>query len=117
MARQGWTWTGMTEVWRTIPESPYFAVSNLGRVQYLVSGEIMEVHVDTEGDDVYLGVNLIDEGGNEFCAPIECLVVDAFIQPAAYLEIVKHRDGDPWNNEVWNLEVDEDARDACLNCE
>lgn len=96
------------EIWRTIAEAPYFVVSNHGRVKYLVSDEIMVEHVDGDyDDDLYLGVNLFDYQGTEFCAPIEALVVEAFLGPLDGLEKIDHIDGDPWNNFVWNLRVND----------
>jgi hypothetical protein len=94
------------EVWRRIREAPLFAVSTHGRVQNLLTEEIMEEHVDEDGDDEYLGVNLIDRQGNEFCAPIDVLVVEAFVGPVDGLEQIIHYDDDPSNNNIWNLEVD-----------
>lgn len=105
------------EVWRPIREAPYFAVSNHGRVQSLLSGEIMEEYVEYEGDDIYLGVNLLDEQGNEFSAPIDGLVVEAFLEPVDGMSCVIHIDGDPWNNFVWNLCPDEDLTYAYFNCD
>lgn len=95
------------EVWRRIHEAPMFAISTHGRVQNLLSGEIMVEHTDYDGSESeYLGVNLIDRNGNEFCAPIEALVVEAFLGPIDGLERIIHKNGDPWDNHDWNLEVD-----------
>jgi hypothetical protein len=94
------------EVWRRIREAPMFTISNHGRVQNLLSGEIMVEQIDEDGLTEYLIVYLIDRDGNEFCAPIEALVVEAFLGPIDGLERIIHKNGDPWDNHDWNLEVD-----------
>lgn len=91
------------EVWRSIPEAPYFAVSNRGRVQNLLSGEVLAQEIDE--DEGYLGIYLTDANATYFFVPIDVLVVEAFLGPVDGLEGIDHRDGDPWNNEVWNLVV------------
>lgn len=105
----------ITEIWRRIPEAPYFAISNHGRVQNLLSGEYMEEYIDPEEGE-FLGVYLMGEEGNYFY-PLDALVVEAFMGPVDGLEMIEHIDGDPWNNAVWNLNVNEAYWDWWTDCE
>ena len=103
------------EVWRSIEYAPYFAISNKGRVQALLSGEVMAEEVDE--DEGLVGVFLTDERGQYFFVPIDILVVEAFIGPTDDMEEIHHIDGDPWNNEVWNLRPCLSWWTDCNDCE
>lgn len=106
------------EVWRSIPEAPYFTISNHGRVQYTVSGELMEQHIDE--DEGCIGVFLQGDTGQPFFVPVDVLVVESFFGPVDGLEEIVHIDGDPWNSNDWNLDVNDSYwthRMACDDCE
>lgn len=102
------------EIWRSIDEAPYFAVSNHGRVQNLLSQDLVEELVDE--DEGYLGVYLTDENGAPFFVPVDVLVIEAFLGPIDGLEGIRHLDGDPWNNAVWNLRVTCDYYGCSRKC-
>jgi hypothetical protein len=93
-------------------------VSNHGRVWNLLGEERVGEEVDE--DEGYLGVYLTDDEGRYFFVPIDVLVVEAFLGPIDGLEGIDHLDGDPWNNQIWNLQVTDaywGGHAPCDDCE
>lgn len=90
------------EIWRPINDAPGFTISNMGRVQDLVTGDVMELWPDEE--EGYLSVWLVDGEGHTYLAEVARLVAEAFLEPVEEDFDVMHIDGDPFNCEVWNLQ-------------
>lgn len=103
----------MSEVWKTVSINPLYEVSNLGRVRVLPHetqqvnqhGNIMTVHykgkvlkpiIDSRG---YLTVCI-----NRKPKTIHRLVAIAFLPNPDNLPMVNHKDENPKNNRVENLE-------------
>ena len=93
--------TRVLEIWRPIDDAPGFTISNYGRVQDLLTGDLMELWPDE--DEGYLSVWLVDAEGHTWLAEVARLVAYAFLEPIEDDFEVDHIDGDPFNNEVWNL--------------
>lgn len=99
-------------------EDDIFAVSNLGRVYNMLTGDVLVEHYDLD-ETGYVWVNL-----NSGSYRVDELVADLFICCVACdFWVIRHKDGDPSNNAVWNLcmTLDEDHQgdhlEGCLNCE
>ena len=90
------------EIWRPVVnyESAY-EVSNIGRVRSLKSGKLLKLRHKGKN---YWKVRLYKEGvGKEHS--IHRLVVEAFISPIPQGMVVNHKDENPANNCVENLEI------------
>jgi hypothetical protein len=91
----------INELWRPLPEDidEMFAVSNHGRVQNMMTGDILEPFLFTM--DGYPRVAI-----NSGWVPIHLLVAEAFIccLDCDFWEVV-HKDGDKTNNMIWNLDL------------
>ena len=91
------------EVWKDIAGyEGLYKVSNLGRVKSFKQGKerIMKPVYDTCG---YLRVGLSKNGKQKFCS-IHRLVAQAFIPNPDKLTQINHKDENPSNNNVTNLE-------------
>lgn len=107
------------EVWRRVKGAALFAVSDHGRVQNLLSEEVMDLEpeLDESTGELYLGIYLTDDHGGYFFVPVDILVVEAFLGPVDGLEAIIHRDKNPYNNAVWNLEVEDAYYCLADDCE
>lgn len=107
----------MEEIWKDIAGyEGYYQVSNLGRVRSLdryipnsgcykhgmqyIKGKILKPHDIGKG---YLAVGLMKYHKNQ-CAKIHRLVAEAFIDNPENFPCVNHKDENPSNNNVDNLE-------------
>jgi HNH endonuclease/NUMOD4 motif len=90
----------MPEVWLEIEEAPRYLVSNYGRVQNRMSGQIFKPHKAGLG---YLAVKLM-LGRNQIQRYVHRLVAETFFDGDSSDLEVNHIDGDKWNNCLWNLE-------------
>ena len=104
----------MEEIWKEIPGyEGYYEISNVGRVrsltrtitckdgrQYTMKGDIKFLSLNNKG---YYMVNLYknDKGKKVF---VHRLVAEAFIPNPNNLPVVNHKDENPLNNNVDNLE-------------
>ena len=96
---------GINEVWMPVPDYPLYSVSNLGRVRSdnLYSHKlplIMSVYPDKDG---HMRVRL-SKTGKVKNFYVHRLVAMAFIANPESLPIVNHKDENPANNRVENLE-------------
>ena len=100
------------EVWKPYPEFSFIQGSSLGRVRTidrvvpsgkgtrLVKGQILKQHPDKDG---YLRVGF-SANGKTVHRPVHRLVAQTFIPNPHGLSQVNHKDCDPTNNCVYNLE-------------
>lgn len=119
LADSGVIYDQVKEEWRTIKESPYFMVSNMGRVKSLTRevnavtpdgipckqvkyGKMLSPYKSRNG---YLYVEINDASRN-FRRHIQVhrLVAEAFIPNPNGLPMVNHKDENGLNNKVDNLE-------------
>lgn len=93
----------MKEVWKRIEQYPYYYVSDLGRVKSSFHNKetILSPRLDWNGR---LFVNLYDGKGNMHSVKIHRLVAKAFIPNPLNLPQINHKDENPKNNRVSNLE-------------
>jgi hypothetical protein len=95
-----------TEEWRTIPEFPDYAVSNMGNVKRISSGNathagrLKSPSLNSRG---YLIVRLRRDG-KSLTKPVHILVGRCFIGLRPVELQTNHIDGDKLNNHVHNLE-------------
>lgn len=85
----------MNEIWKTVPDYPKYAVSNLGRVKNQTTGQILKPW----NKDGYLAIEL---GGRNF--RVHRLVAQLFISNPGNKPQVNHINGIKTDNSVSNLE-------------
>lgn len=109
---QNMTDTEQEEIWRTYPEYTFIEVSNLGRIRtrdrtvtrkdetkQLVRGIVLKQHPNNSYMYVAFSVN-----GRQVNLPVHRAVATCFLpNPNNYPE-VNHKDNDPTNNRLNNLE-------------
>lgn len=98
----------INEIWRALQdnEDAIFAVSNHGRVQNMMSGEVMELFLDDWDPHGRLWVSL-----NSGMYSVDELVAHTFIccLDCDMWEVI-HKDGDVHNNMLWNIDLVIDQR-------
>ena len=85
----------MNEIWKTVPDYPKYAVSNLGRVKNQTTGQILKPW----NRNGYLAIEL---GGRNF--RVHRLVAQLFISNPGSKPQVNHINGIKTDNSVSNLE-------------
>jgi hypothetical protein len=102
------------EVWRAVPDFPFYSVSNLGRVKsrrpwrdgkaerFLSPRE----HWHKNGYITCLSVVLSNDENPRRVCNIGSLVLEAFVGPRPTGQETCHGDGDPTNNRQYNLRWD-----------
>ena len=91
----------MEEIWRSIDGyEGLYEISNMGRVKTYRSNKVLKNSVRPRG---YLFVTLYN-GGTHKSHSIHRLVAQAFISNPNNYPIINHKDGNPSNNIVSNLE-------------
>lgn len=92
-----------SEIWRPIKGHEGYEVSNLGRVSVFKKGErfIRAPNSATH----YLSISFRKRLGDKSQKSnnIHCLVAEAFIGPRPLGQVVRHLDGNRYNNEATNL--------------
>jgi hypothetical protein len=90
------------EVWRQIPFSAQFEVSNQGSIRSTQTNEIIPLRTDRDG---YRRVHLkLDSGGRKHLG-VHRIVLEAFVGEANQGYQCNHIDGNPSNNEGENLQT------------
>lgn len=90
------------EEWRTIEEYPNYMISNKGRVKSLKYGK-ERIMKQGKHKDNYCYIMLYKEGkGKKYL--VHRLVTQAFISNPQNLPCVNHKDENPQNNHISNLE-------------
>lgn len=87
----------MIEEWRTLPDIPYYSISNLGRVR-----NKKKMLKQTKTGRGYLMVAICKDKPRMI--PVHKLVASIFIRPILPKEVCHHKDGNKYNNRVDNLE-------------
>lgn len=87
----------MVENWKSIKDHPFYMISNFGRVFSKKSNRIMKNRSVAKK-----GYQQITLDGKQFC--VHRLVAQAFIPNPNNLPCVNHKDENPSNNNVKNLE-------------
>ena len=90
----------MEEKWKSIDNFPDYYVSNLGRVYSNKSNKCLSPKSSNRG---YLSVTLCKDDTNKLKS-IHRLVATAFIPNPENLPVINHKDENPSNNTVDNLE-------------
>ncbi|AIS73901.1 HNH endonuclease [Lactobacillus phage Ldl1] len=101
------------EIWKTYPDYPFIEVSNLGRVRtvdriatdrngkkYHIKGRILKQRCDRNG---YMRVHL-QVNGKQVTLLVHRAVATSFLPNPDNLPEINHKDNDPANNFVSNLE-------------
>lgn len=91
-----------TEIWKEIPEFPYYEASNMGRIRSLKSGKpkIMKQRLDKDG---YCKIGLM-QNGKQKTMQVHRLIAMTFLPNPEELPQVNHKDEIKDNNNVDNLE-------------
>lgn len=94
----------MEEIWKdVVGYENYFMVSNLGNVFSKRTGKILKQHINKQGR-AGLATRIGGRHGKAVCFKIHRLVAEAFIANPENKKTVNHKDGNPLNNLVDNLE-------------
>jgi len=90
------------EEWVAVAKFPGYSVSNLGNVKNNLTGKKLKPFPRSY-ENLYLGVDLY-QYGKRYPKRVHRLVAIAFIPNPEYKREVNHRDCNPKNNRVDNLE-------------
>lgn len=91
----------MNEIWKDIKGyEGLYQISNLGRIKIIKNGKIKKMSSIPKG---YLRTGLTKNKKTKYYYPHR-LVAEAFIENYANLPCVNHKDNNPKNNKVDNLE-------------
>lgn len=94
----------MEEVWKdVVGYEDHFRVSNLGRVTSKRTGKILKQHINKQGRAGF-ATKIGGRNGSCVCFKTHRLVATAFIPNPENKPTVNHKDGNPLNNCVENLE-------------
>jgi len=89
------------EVWKEIPDFPNYEVSSKSFVRRK-GGNVLKPHINKRG---YMRVSInADVGDKHQNVFVHRLVLQAFVPNPLNKEEVNHKDGNPFNNELSNLE-------------
>jgi hypothetical protein len=91
----------MNEKWKQIKDFPKYKVSNTGKIYSNYSDRLLRPYVDDKG---YRRVHLSRVGGRRKIRQVHRLVAEAFLDNPNCLPFINHKDFDPGNNQVNNLE-------------
>lgn len=91
----------LSETWASVPGKWPYWISDEGRVYSEHSGKILSLY--TNESDTYLVANLRCNGDRKQRL-VHQMVAESFLDEDRNGREVNHRDGDPTNNEVSNLE-------------
>ena len=93
----------IVEIFKQIDGYPNYLISNLGNIKSLANGKerILKPFVDSKGR--YLQITLCNNGERKKYL-VHRLVALAFLPVAEGKNVVNHKDGNPQNNNVSNLE-------------
>ena len=92
----------MKEIWKIIQEAPNYSISNLGQVKNNKTKHILKTQKSEAYERVKL-YNCID--GKAHNKRVHRLVLEAFdSRPDMTNLVVNHKDGNPFNNKLENLE-------------
>lgn len=94
----------MVIVYKTIKENDNYLISNTGRVFSIISNRHLKLQ-NHNGKLPYKTVKILNKlTGKYEHFLVHRLVAEAFISNPDKREQVNHKDGDPQNNDVYNLE-------------
>lgn len=90
------------ELWQTIPDFPYYQISNYGRVYNQTTGRLMRTSTTQFG---HVKISLLcDWGSGRYTRSVALLVAEAFVEPPDdRCDHVMILDGNPSNVAYWNL--------------
>ena len=94
----------MEEIWKdVVGYESYFMVSSLGRVTSKRTSKILKQHINKQGR-VGFATKIGGRNGSSICFKTHRLVAEAFLPNPEMKLTVNHKDGNPLNNRVENLE-------------
>jgi|DEB19_MinimDraft_2_1074335.scaffolds.fasta_scaffold09126_2 hypothetical protein len=94
----------MIEEWKPVVGfEDYFLISNMGNVFGLRSSKIIKTQVHKNGRENF-STRIGGRKGKVYCFKVHRLVAEAFISNPDNKRTVNHKDGNPLNNAVNNLE-------------
>lgn len=88
------------EEWRLLPKWDNYEVSSLGRLRKTKSKKIIKGCLDSTG---YWATNLSQDGRRRYLR-FHVAVLEAFVGPRGDFAGCRHKDGNPKNNRLENLE-------------
>lgn len=95
------------EIWKPIKNyETSYAVSNTGKVKNIITGRILKAYVRDKNSKIkqYLCVQLYAEG-KRWIISVHVLVYDTFKRKPRKGYHIDHKDNDPWNNHIDNLQL------------
>jgi len=94
----------MIEEWKPVVGfEDYFLVSNTGKVVGLRTNRVLKTHIHKSGREIF-STRIGGRKGKVHCFKVHRLVATAFIDNPDNKRTVNHKDGNPLNNAVSNLE-------------
>lgn len=94
----------MKEVWRIIKEFPMYEISTFGRVKSLYTNKILKPYKSSKSaKGHYMQVSL-HKNHKKYKANIHKLIANTFIPNPNNYPIINHKDENPSNNYIDNLE-------------
>jgi hypothetical protein len=90
-----------TEMWKTIPDYNKYEASNRGKIRNKETMHVMTLHINKGG---YLITGIKNDAGKQKTVLVHRIIASVFIDNPYNYPTVNHKDHDPTNNHVDNLE-------------
>ena len=94
----------MKEIWRTIKDFPMYEISTFGRIKSLYTNKILKPYKSSKSaKGYYMQVGLF-KNHKKYKVNIHRLVANTFIPNPNNYPVINHKDENPSNNYIDNLE-------------
>lgn len=94
----------MKEIWRTIKDFPMYEISTFGRVKSLYTNKILKPYKSSKSAKGYYMQVSLSRNHKKYKANIHRLVANTFIPNPDNYPVINHKDENPSNNYIYNLE-------------